>query len=262
MSTRSLSDRRLAWHSEQAAARDARFTRWNSEKLAAWKVELDAWLEGRDPRTLSEIKAAAWSLCECGRPFQRTDRFYRQCFTCNQVSYADGSVVCVICGIRRHATTYPTCAPCKPYEEAAQFLRPMVLVRDHFSCGLCGTDEGSMQIDHIEPGGSAFPWNLMVLCTTCDLIKGKQYGPLDELAKLELMEAYLTYLSCFLDDADRTILRQQYVETLGGDLSGPDPHVLADRRIEGRRYGTCDDIDGMLTVARMFKPTEVSHVER
>ena len=249
-----LGSLRAAWHAEQAEQRDLSFSAWGSRKAAAWRRDLQAYLNiGKGD--FEALKAERWAVCGCGRDFKPGPNHYRQCFTCSNVQRADGTVVCAICGVRRHDGKWPTCAPCKPYEEAAQFLRPMVLVRDHFVCQMCGIDEGSMQLDHIDPEGSAWPWNVQTLCTACDLTKGKQYGALDELARLELILAYESYLSCFLTNEERTILRQQRNETLGSDMRAPKP------RWRAVDYGETDEISGMLNLLDGFgrDGIEVSH---
>lgn len=53
--------------------------------------------------------------------------------------------------------------------------RERVLNRDGRSCGICGTDEGEMHVDHIIPrvaGGTHDLDNLRVLCKRCNLRKG------------------------------------------------------------------------------------------
>ena len=282
---------RLSWHEEEAAARDVRFAGWASKKADAARAAvtkeqiIDAFLAIRenqpnlDPQEAhrqAEILATGWATCECSRVFQPGERKYTQCFHCNQHSSASGPLTCVICQ-RRHKASFGACFDCKTKgrEDQARFIRMVVLVRDRFTCQMCGKDgrdvevaytddeeanEGvALQVDHIDPEGSAWWWNVQTLCTPCDLIKGKQYGPLDELAKIELMLAYRTYLSKYLDANETLKLDAAWRETLGYDFTAPAPMPDKQHLIEGRRYGTCDEIEGLLTVLHAFDSPEVSH---
>lgn len=54
-------------------------------------------------------------------------------------------------------------------------LRDDILVRDQHRCGICGTNEGPMHIDHKHPrsrGGETVLKNLWTLCRHCNLSKG------------------------------------------------------------------------------------------
>lgn len=51
-----------------------------------------------------------------------------------------------------------------------QNIKQRVMIRDGFSCQLCGRTGGSLQVDHIIPleqGGSNNDSNLQVLCVDC-----------------------------------------------------------------------------------------------
>lgn len=251
---------RLAWHEAEAAARDERFTGWASAKaLAAWNGNS---IHAFTDRALV-VAVTGWDECSCGRPFQpippkSPDRWYATCFRCNQISYADGVVTCIFCQ-RRHGSAYPTCASCKTKvpnaEDEAAHKRSVIMRRDAFACSMCGTEEGSMQVDRIDPGTSAFWWDLQTLCTDCQLVKGKQYGPLDELARIELMLAYDGRLAEFLFPDERVNLKIQMDEVLRA--------VEHPATMKAWLYGACeDDLEGMLDIARAFRPTDTSHMDK
>ena len=62
-------------------------------------------------------------------------------------------------------------------------LRQKIMVRDHFTCQLCGKympDGVGLQIDHIQPiakGGKTVPSNLQVLCSKCNAKKSTKVYP-------------------------------------------------------------------------------------
>lgn len=215
---------RLAFHEEMAVQRDQRFTGWNNRKVEEWRREVAKWHAGdRDDLTREALKKNRWAKCECGRMFQPGERDYQQCFVTNQASYAEGSTACVICQ-RRHSQKYPCCKICTEAgrEDLSSLLRSVVLRRDGFACATCGTDEGQLDVHHIKPDGSAWAWNLEILCVACWLTMrtSKAYGPLDELQWLDRALAYSTYLAEYLDSSERTMLDEQLRETLGSDMQG------------------------------------------
>lgn len=258
---------RLQWHEEASESRDARFEGWNAKKVTAWNAELESFLQNGDGN-LEDIVARRWRPCPtCHRHFQPVGPrgTYNSCFSCNQVARMDGAALCVICQ-RTHGTAYPCCKFCETAgrEDMAAFLRSLVLRRDAFACwASCGTTEGSMQIKHVDPEGSAWQWNLTTTCSSCAIVQGKTYGPLDELVKLQLMTAYATYLNCYLTPEEDAVLRVQLKETLGGDYTGPPPldrAVLA-QMIGAANLGVCDEIEGLMNCLQGFGRTgiEVTH---
>lgn len=257
---------RLQWHEEASESRDARFEGWNAKKVTAWNAELESFLQNGDG-DLADIVARRWRPCpSCHRHFQPVGPrgTYDSCFSCNQVARMDGAALCVICQ-RTHGTAYPCCKFCETAgrEDMAAFLRSLVLRRGHFRCAICDTEDGSMQVKHINPEGSAWQWNLEILCSPCAIVKNKAYGPLDELAWLDMATAYSTYLADYLDGTEQATLYVQLKETLGHDYAGPPPldrAVLA-QMITGANLGVCDEIEGMMTVLAVFgrEGIEVSH---
>ncbi|KIL36045.1 hypothetical protein SD71_10640 [Cohnella kolymensis] len=54
-------------------------------------------------------------------------------------------------------------------------IRPIILLRDDFTCQECGQTQGLLEIDHIVPiaqGGTNELNNLQVLCMPCNRRKG------------------------------------------------------------------------------------------
>ena len=54
-------------------------------------------------------------------------------------------------------------------------IRKRILIRDSYTCQLCGQTEGQLHIDHIVPkrlNGSDMDMNLRVLCKSCNLRRG------------------------------------------------------------------------------------------
>lgn len=302
MTAATLGLRRLAWHTEASAARDARMTGWNREKadaarfslstaqlvsagprglrarnspeLAALARNLDvAWIEAiallregrpaeaRSVRFRAVELTTGWADCGCGRVFQPGENLYRQCYLCNLAERSDGTVSCALCA-RRHSMSYGACFTCKSAgrEDTAALLRSTVNRRDGFTCSMCASTEGSMQVNRIDPDGSAWAWNVQTLCTPCDLIKGKAYGPLDELARLDLMLAYagrsttLPDLSRFLFPDERTALRNQ-LDDLLGDF---EPRLMPKYR--NAPQARCDELDGLVTALHAFDRPSVFHV--
>lgn len=252
-----MSDR-LEFHEEQAQARDVRFTGFTARKAAEWRHEVQAWYHGpRDAETLEALKLARWAKCGCGRSYQPGERDYRQCYTCSQASYADGSTACAICQ-RRHSMSFPCCRACQTLgnEDTATLLRSIVMRRDGYACNACGETEGQLDVHHIDPQGSAWQWNLEILCTPCWITfnASKKFGSLDELVWLERAEAYNSYLREFLDVEESRELREQLEATLGSDFVSKPSRLV--------RYGKCDPLDGMLNVLDGFgrQGIEVSHV--
>lgn len=240
----------------------------------------DGWsaIEAKDDLAAAEIdrrrqaiKACGWDDCGCGAAFQPGERQYRRCFKCNQIESAEGRVRCAICSAP-HSMKFGACFNCKNAgrEEAAIWLRSVVTRRDHFVCQMCGTDEGQLQVDHIRPcalSGDARPWNLQALCTWCNILKGARFGPLDEMAKVELMNAYRTYLADFLDSDERKALAVEYEMVLcGEDRQNGGWHDMAVRPMARfavpEDHGVCDEIEGMMTVLAVFgrEGIEVSHL--
>jgi hypothetical protein len=241
-----MSDR-LQYHEEAAASRDQRFTGYGRRKMSAWSAEVRAWYDGDcDPEVREHLKLTRWAECGCGRPFQPGERNYGQCYTCNQTSYADGSTACAICQ-RRHSMAFPCCKICQTngMEETATPLRSLVLRRDGYACRICETSEGQLDVHHIDPAGSAWQWNVEILCVPCWVTfnASRAFGPLDELAWLELAGAYDSYLNEYLNDDERVMLRQQLHETLGSDFRAKPPR---------NQWGQCEEVQGMLNVLDAF----------
>lgn len=223
-------------------------------------------------RRRAVMVAVEWSDCECGRVFKPItgDREYRSCFHCSQLQNSSGRPSCALCS-RRHSASYGACFACKAngLEDLAAHIRSVTTRRDAFTCAMCHGTEGSIEVDHILPvggmhGGSADPWNVQVLCTSCQITKGKQYGPLDELARLELMQAYSSYLAPFLFPDQRVKLTIDLEATLGGDMRGAprrDEATLA-KTITGANLGEVEALDGILNVSFMFGAKILSQTAR
>ena len=68
-------------------------------------------------------------------------------------------------------------------EKMTPALRYQILVRDRFTCQICGhtqKDGAILQVDHIIPvskGGKTVPENLRVLCSLCNVGKSDTYDP-------------------------------------------------------------------------------------
>lgn len=68
-------------------------------------------------------------------------------------------------------------------EKLTPALRYQILVRDRFTCAICGRTQKDgvvLQIDHILPvskGGKTVPENLRVLCSLCNYGKGDTFDP-------------------------------------------------------------------------------------
>lgn len=281
-----LGARRLQAHEEAAGQRDQRMTGWNRRKSAEWHrglspaewltlgprgfrqngmpeiaEQLDlAWIhaiallrEGRPEEALAVRKAAiirvtTWAQCACGRPYQPGERGYRQCYACSQASYAEGSTACAICQ-RRHSMKYPCCKACTEggREDVASLLRSVVLRRDGWACAACGTDEGQMDVHHINPQGSAWAWNCEVLCVPCWIVfrASGQYNDLDELHWLDRALAYDSYLHEYLREDERVVLREQLRAELGSDFRSRPPR-------QPYAKGECHAIDGLVNVLDAF----------
>src|ERR1700761_5663385 len=188
---------------EASQLMDLAITMVDGWKCANAMDDLDA---AEATRRRAAVMACGWGDCPgWRRAFQPGERMFSQCFKCNQVESAEGRVRCVFCS-KPHAMKFATCAQCKNIEgrdEAAPFLRSMVTRRDGFQCQMCGDEEAQLQVDHILPcafGGTAVVWNLQTLCTWCNILKGARFGPLDELARIDLMVAYWTHLGDFLSN--------------------------------------------------------------
>lgn len=59
-------------------------------------------------------------------------------------------------------------------------IRQRILIRDRFTCQLCGETEGQMHVDHIIPKRlmgkeGDYDENLRVLCKRCNLAKGGSF---------------------------------------------------------------------------------------
>ena len=57
-------------------------------------------------------------------------------------------------------------------------IRKRILIRDSYTCQLCGQTEGQLHIDHIIPkrlNGSDMDLNLRVLCKMCNLKRGGSF---------------------------------------------------------------------------------------
>jgi 5-methylcytosine-specific restriction endonuclease McrA len=139
---------------------------------------------------------AEYAECICGRGSYNAAK-YRTCYTCF-LERAGSYLECIWCG-RWHSPEHESCFQCrrKYRENAARDLRLDILVRDDFTCRDCGSRE-LPQVDHIKPckkGGQAMPWNLQVLCRTCNLDKGHfwQPGSRWDDTRIQLMHLYFTF---------------------------------------------------------------------
>jgi 5-methylcytosine-specific restriction endonuclease McrA len=150
-------------------------------------------------------------LCECGDGYY--DPFeHRSCYNC-YLERREDHVECIWCG-RWHSPRYATCYECRgrsERDEAARNLRLDILIRDDFTCRHCG-DRTCPEVDHIKPcakGGEATPWNLQVLCRTCNTNKWDTWWPgcRWDRTRIELMHLYFTFSWTLLDEDERAELR-------------------------------------------------------
>lgn len=163
--------------------------------------------------------------CACGRGRYNADT-YTSCYDCYQ-ERAEGMLSCVFCG-RWHSEEFATCYRCRVQlhrDEAGQEIRTYIGWRDGYRCRNCG-DIGTINIDHIQPcksGGGAALWNLQVLCTGCNRVKGSAWfpgGPWSQIRR-GLFAYYYTTGRHWLDATQRQYARTDY------DASEPisDPDV-------------------------------------
>lgn len=146
--------------------------------------------------------------CECNRG-SYNDAEYSSCYECfldRRSSY----LACIFCG-RWHSPKFSTCYRCRQEspgrDEAGRNLRQDILIRDDYTCTQCG-EHDYLQIDHIKPcasGGQATPWNLQVLCSECNRMKGRTWsdGCRWDAIRVEQMRLYFTFGWSLLDDAER-----------------------------------------------------------
>jgi 5-methylcytosine-specific restriction endonuclease McrA len=101
-----------------------------------------------------------------------------------------------------------------------QDIRPIILERDLYTCQMCGTSHGSLQIDHIKPitvdwENRLNPDNLQVLCADCNRGKSNNYSlalvnllkVLKPLIKLkERINKLENYLDRPKEDIDETFI--------------------------------------------------------
>lgn len=255
---------RLQAHEEAAASRDVRFRGYSTKKILKWQAELNTYLTTGEG-DLAELKSSRWTACPgCGIWYQPTPArpdgtlgSYSRCFTCSTAERADGRVACALC-TRWHSTSFPCCAVCakEGREDQASLIRSTTLRKCHFECALCGTDENVMQVHRINPEMSPWPWVMEALCTPCFVIcdSSKSYGQLDELALLDMMQAYDSYLRDYLTDDEKTELQAQFRETMGGDFIGKPclDRVVLSQMILGANLGECDEIEGLMNALNGF----------
>jgi 5-methylcytosine-specific restriction endonuclease McrA len=193
-----------------------------------------------------------WALCRCGGAFQPGPRGYTQCYNCSQKDWLATSYACVFCE-RRHSMSYPLCFACKQdsptAEDDARFIRLMINQRDNYTCQMCGLDamtEGAeLQVDHINPDGGNWQWNLQTLCGTCSALKGKSYDKLDEREYWKLITAYWGPLYDYLNSEEKAEL-----DTLEPDVE----HEQIDfgHRPVWRTEDAVDEREGIMNVITML----------
>lgn len=62
-----------------------------------------------------------------------------------------------------------TLYPCRRTKDA-------VIERDNYTCQYCGKTNCTLFVDHVIPtimGGAGYPYNLVAVCGSCNIIKGK-----------------------------------------------------------------------------------------
>lgn len=195
-----------------------------------------------------------WAVCRCGSAFAPGVRAYTMCYTCSSKDWIATSFACVFCD-RRHSMSYPTCFSCKQLysEDDARFVRLMVNRRDNYTCQICGIDAmetgAELQVDHINPEGGNWPWNLQTLCTGCEAMKGKNYEKHDERAYFALVQMYLTYLFDYLTPEEQAALLAIEPDTDHEqiDFARRQTWMEADSFI-----GRCKDCDGLMNVISML----------
>lgn len=205
-----------------------------------------------------------WAVCRCGSAFQPGERGYTQCWPCSSKDWYASSYSCIFCD-RRHSMTYPLCFVCKQEhsEDDARFLRLMIMRRDHYTCQMCGLDGASiaeededgnsvgteLQVDKITPaalGGTADPWNLQTLCSTCAKLKGsKNCEKLDEREYWKLVHAYWTYLYDYLSPEDVSRLSEVEPDCVSEQID-------FGHRPTWRTDDECDEREGLLNVISML----------
>lgn len=152
--------------------------------------------------------SAGMELCDCERGHFDPDE-YQTCYTCYLERRAE-YVECIFCE-RWHSPRYDTCYRCRRVadrDEAGRNLKYDILIRDGFTCQNCGSRD-SLHVDHIEPcvkGGTAVPWNLQALCSSCNRDKGSDYDWRWEQRRFTLMHLYFTFGWKFLNDGERDLL--------------------------------------------------------
>ncbi|MGA5543511.1 HNH endonuclease [Mycobacterium sp. NPDC051198] len=145
--------------------------------------------------------------CCCGRGYYDPET-YNCCYSC-YVDRRSRLIRCILCG-RRHSPEYNTCYTCRSIpgrDEAATNLRIDILLRDDCRCRICGST-AQPEVDHIKPcakGGTAVPWNLQILCHTCNHNKGVSWklGRGADQARITLIHLYLTFGWHWLTEPER-----------------------------------------------------------
>lgn len=202
----------------------------------------------------NEAPLDEWEVCRCGGAYQPGPRGYTQCYQCSSAEYWQSSLSCVFCA-KRHSMSFKACFDCssRGLEDRAAALRLMVTVRDRFTCALCGIDGSedgaSLQIDHILPisqGGTSDPWNLQVVCGTCQGYKQDRFGPLDEIEFWRQVQMYIGGLGEYLaaDEMRRLLALRPDV---GREISTTRiPVPWAD-------HGVCGEQEGILNIMAEFE---------
>jgi hypothetical protein len=152
--------------------------------------------------------------CTCGRGRYNADS-YTSCYECYQ-ERAEGMTSCLFCG-RWHSDEFSTCYKCRKQhgrDEAGTSIRIYIGWRDQYRCRNCG-DAGIINIDHIKPcrqGGGAALWNLQVLCTDCNRVKGATWAPGGSWSQIRrgLYAYYFTSGRHWIDDTQRTYAAKDY----------------------------------------------------
>jgi 5-methylcytosine-specific restriction endonuclease McrA len=152
---------------------------------------------------------------------------YSSCYYCYLERRRD-YIDCIFCG-RWHSPAYDTCFKCRQItdrDEAGRELRRSILIRDSFECRYCGDDQ-NLEVDHIKPcksGGKADPWNLQILCSECNWLKGSTWWESDTCAyyrdRQEVVHAYYTYLWQYLTQEEQTRLQRDVDDWLQPDQQG------------------------------------------
>lgn len=150
--------------------------------------------------------------CQCGINTYDSQK-HSSCYQCF-VDRSDHYLVCIYC-TRWHSPGYAMCYTCRKdhpgRDDAAKDLRVDILMRDGYACQKCGSIE-LLQVDHIKPcyeDGTADPWNLHVLCRSCNIQKGKTWNTYWMEYRIKLMRLYLTFGWALLETGEQIELKNQ-----------------------------------------------------